>query len=141
VKQSSDKIGALMGLKRHEQPPEEYFDDFLREFQDRRRAELLDRSSFALMVERLGLWMRDVGNVRWAYAAGAGYALLLLGLFFWPHGEPGVNLPAAPVVNEHLVTPADGQTDEPSDANRSAKGAKGADERALPADRSSEQDF
>ena len=122
MNQSHDKIGALIALKRHEQPSEEYFEDFLREFQDRRRAELLERSSFALMTERIGLWLQDVGNVRWAYAAGMSYALLLLGLFFWPHGEPSVNAPSAPVVNEHIAPPAEEQIATPaqSDGTRDA---------------------
>jgi len=136
VKHSPDKIGALIGLKRHEQPSEEYFEDFLREFQDRRRAELVERSSFALMLERVGLWLQDVGNVRWAYAAGAGYAMLLLGLFFWPHGAQTVNLPSAPVVNEHLVAPVQERQAVPADSGEDV-----STDKALPVGDLPEQEF
>jgi len=140
VNQSSDKIGALIGLKRHEQPPPEYFDDFLREFQERRRAELLERSSFSLMLDRVSLWLREVGNVRWAYAAGVAYALLLLGLFFWPHGDPTMNQPLAPVVNEQIVVPS---ANESPDALPSATEGKekASDSKALPTKTLPEPEF
>ena len=34
---------------------------------------------------------------------GAAYALLLVGLFFWPHDQTGPQLPAQPVVHEVTV--------------------------------------
>lgn len=105
-------IPDLLKLKRFEQPPAEYFEDFLREFQARRREELVERSSFGLAWERFGGWLRDLGRVRWAYAVGLGYAAVLLGLFVWPHGEERASVPAAPVGHEQpLVAPAELQND------------------------------
>lgn len=107
---SPDKIGDLLRLKRYEQPSAEYFDGFLREFQARQREELMQRSSFELVWERVSDWVRDLGSVRWAYAAGVSYAVLLLGLFFWPHGDQRATLPAAPVSHElPLSSPVDAQ--------------------------------
>ena len=105
-------IAELLRLKRYEQPSSEYFEDFLREFQARRREELVERSSFALGFERFGAWLGELGRVRWAYAVGLSYAAVLLGLFLWPHGEERAGLPAAPVGHEQpLVAPADLQQD------------------------------
>ena len=105
---SSDKIGDLLRLKRYEQPSAEYFDGFLREFQSRQREELMQRTSVGLVWDRLSEWLRDLGSVRWAYAAGVSYAALLLGLFFWPHGDERATLPAAPVGHElPVIAPAD----------------------------------
>jgi hypothetical protein len=39
-----DEIGRLLRLKRYEQPPPRYFENFLREFHRRQRDELLRRS-------------------------------------------------------------------------------------------------
>lgn len=38
---NEDDIGKLLRLKRHEQPPSGYFDNFLHEFHRRQRDELL----------------------------------------------------------------------------------------------------
>ena len=106
----TDKIGDLLRLKRLEQPSAEYFDDFLREFQSRQREELMRRSTWELFRGRVTEWLGDLGGVRWAYAAGVAYASLLLGLFFWPHGDQRATLPAAPVGYEMpLTAPADVQ--------------------------------
>ena len=99
-------IGALLKLKRYEQPSEAYFEDFLHEFQARRREELMQRSSLSLMFERCGTWLRELGGVRWAYAAGAAYAILMVGLFTWPHGEERAMVPASPVGHELPLAPA-----------------------------------
>lgn len=49
-------LSKLLRLKRHEQPPPGYYEDFLREFQYRQRAELLRRPAWRIAVERLQTW-------------------------------------------------------------------------------------
>ncbi|HEX8617836.1 MAG TPA: hypothetical protein VF911_09655 [Thermoanaerobaculia bacterium] len=45
-------IGTLLRLKRHEQPPPGYFDEFLHEFHRRQRAELLRQPLWRLALQR-----------------------------------------------------------------------------------------
>jgi hypothetical protein len=45
-------IGTLLRLKRHEQPPPGYFDDFLHEFHRRQRAELLRQPLWRVALQR-----------------------------------------------------------------------------------------
>ena len=46
-------LARLLRLKRYEQPPVGYYEDFLREFQSRQRAELLRRPAWRIALERL----------------------------------------------------------------------------------------
>ena len=46
------EIAALLRLKRYEQPPPEYFDNFLHEFHRRQRDELLRRPLWRICLER-----------------------------------------------------------------------------------------
>lgn len=48
-----ETLTKLLRLKRYEQPPPEYFDNFLREFQQRQRAEMLRRPAWRVAWERL----------------------------------------------------------------------------------------
>jgi hypothetical protein len=45
-------IGTLLRLKRHEQPPPGYFDEFLHEFHRRQRAELLRQPVWKIALQR-----------------------------------------------------------------------------------------
>jgi hypothetical protein len=62
--QFDDKeISALLRLKRHEQPPPEYFENFLHEFHRRQRDELLRQPLWRICVERAHDFMLRL-NVR-----------------------------------------------------------------------------
>src|SRR6187431_729085 len=53
MKQLDEKdIGTLLRLKRHEQPPPCYFDNFLHEFHRRQRAELLRQPFWRIALQR-----------------------------------------------------------------------------------------
>ncbi len=49
---NENDIGKLLRLKRHEQPPPGYFDNFLHEFHRRQRAELLRQPLWRIALQR-----------------------------------------------------------------------------------------
>jgi hypothetical protein len=49
---NENDIGTLLRLKRHEQPPPGYFDEFLHEFHRRQRAELLREPIWRICLQR-----------------------------------------------------------------------------------------
>lgn len=49
---NEDSITKLLRLKRYEQPPEEYFQNFLAEFQARQRSEVIHRPLFKIAWDR-----------------------------------------------------------------------------------------
>ncbi len=49
---NENDIGTLLRLKRHEQPPPGYFDNFLHEFHRRQRAELLRQPLWRIALQR-----------------------------------------------------------------------------------------
>jgi hypothetical protein len=62
-------VTKLLRLKRYEQPPPGYFDDFLHEFQRRQRAEALRRPSWAVLWERIVSIAPTFRVPQFAYAA------------------------------------------------------------------------
>jgi hypothetical protein len=86
------ELERLVRLKRHERPPEGYFEDFLREFRERQRAEMLKVSSFSLFADRVAARLYDCRFLlqpRWLYGVGAAYAVLMVALFFRPSRPTG----------------------------------------------------
>ena len=86
-------IQNLIQLKRYESPSDEYFEEFLEEFHQRQREELLKSSARSLLVERMGVWFKELGMAKWAYGAGVGYATLMLAFFAWPRGNDALGAP------------------------------------------------
>jgi hypothetical protein len=81
----SPELAALLRLKRHEQPPPGYFDEFAHAFRERQRAELLRVSAWRLFADRVGTHFLDwrfLLQPRWLVPIGATYALLMFALFF-----------------------------------------------------------
>lgn len=70
-----ENISKLLRLKRYEQPPPGYFDDFLREFQAKQRAELIRRPLWELFWDRLSLVAPTFQVPRLAYASILALAL------------------------------------------------------------------
>lgn len=103
-------IEKLIRLKRFEQPPEGYFDDFLLEFQSRQRSELLKRSAHSLFFERLGTYFSGFSKRQWVYAGSAAYAAVTIG-FFLIAGSGGQEAGNSPVpgvsgATANIVVPA-----------------------------------
>ncbi len=61
-------IQKLIRLKRYEQPKEDYFEDFLLEFQRRQRAEMLQRPVWQIAWDRANLWLEGFRVPAFAYA-------------------------------------------------------------------------
>ena len=80
---SHEPMHRVIRLKRYEQPPEEYFEDFLREFHQRQRAELLRPSLFALLWMRLLSLIPDVRVPAMTYGVSAAAALLAGAVIMW----------------------------------------------------------
>ena len=78
------EVQQLIALKRHEQPDDAYFEEFLDEFHRRQRQVLLQRSSRSLFVERIGTWFKGTNQWNFVLSGGAAYAAIALGLMLWP---------------------------------------------------------
>ena len=86
MEQDFTEIQKLVALKRYETPSDEYFEDFLDEFHRRQRADLMNHSARSLFWERMVVWFRELGAVKYAYGAGLAYAAIMLAFFAWPRG-------------------------------------------------------
>lgn len=67
----------LISLKKYEQPKEGYFDEFLLEFQQRQRSEMLQTSARGLLIERVKTWFGEFNtsrSLRWLAGGGLAYA-------------------------------------------------------------------
>lgn len=101
MKSHDERIQNLVSLKRYEAPRDGYFEDFLEEFQRRQRQELLKKSSFSLLGERVGTWFRELGSIKWVAGAGAAYATMMLTVFlFLPPSGPETNSHVQPASYE-----------------------------------------
>ncbi len=72
---SEENLSKLLRLKRYEQPPPGYFEDFLREFQARQRAELARPTFWETLQERLFSVVPTFQIPRLAYAPALAVAL------------------------------------------------------------------
>lgn len=105
MKPSVEEIGSLLALKRHERPEEGYFDDFLREFHQRRREEEALKTGPAGWLRRASAWFSNLGASRWAYGAGLAYATVMALFLLAPDTAPVQSAPSVPV--NYKVAPAE----------------------------------
>ena len=96
------EVQEFIALKRHEQPADAYFEEFLDEFHRRQRQDLLQRSSRSLFFERIGTWYEGLNKWNLVMGGGAAYAAVFFAaIFLWPKGDaPAPQLITAPV--EHV---------------------------------------
>lgn len=66
-----EDIQRLIRLKRYEQPEEGFTEKFLEQFHQRQRAEMLQKSSLALFMERVGTWWENLLVPKWGMAMAA----------------------------------------------------------------------
>ena len=69
-------IQKLLRLKRHEQPPPEYFEEFLKEFHLRQRAEILRQPLWRIVLERIHAFFGELALPRIAYASATAAVLV-----------------------------------------------------------------
>jgi len=67
----------IIKLKRYEKPPEGYYEDFLREFHRRQRAEMLAPSLSAMIMERLSGLIPELRVPAMAFACVAAVAMIV----------------------------------------------------------------
>lgn len=92
-------LSKLLRLKRFEQPPAGYFEDFLKEFQYRQRAQLLRTPAWRLALERLqAMWQEHLTLTRFTYATASVAVLCVAGALTFnmlEHPGSGVRTSAA----------------------------------------------
>lgn len=74
------ELQRLLRLKRHETPPEDFFEDFLRDFHEAQRGEMLKRSVWRIARDRLESLWPEMPVGRYAYAGSCAAALLVAGV-------------------------------------------------------------
>ncbi|MEI6535141.1 MAG: hypothetical protein WCN98_07375 [Verrucomicrobiaceae bacterium] len=79
-----DDIQKLIRLKRHEQPPQGFVDEFVTSLQERQRSELLQGSARGLLWERVTTYFEDLLNPKWAWAGAAAMAIFMAAFMMRP---------------------------------------------------------
>ncbi|OYW73722.1 MAG: hypothetical protein B7Z37_20490 [Verrucomicrobia bacterium 12-59-8] len=101
-----EDIQRLIRLKRFEQPEEGFTENFLQQFHQRQRAEMLQQSSLELFWERVTTWWNHLLVPKWGIVAAAvSVCAMSLWLLSHPAEKPGAALIAAPVVSEKPFVP------------------------------------
>ena len=76
---TENELQELIKLKRYEQPEEGYYDNFLKEFQERQRSEMLRTSARDLFMERVRAWFNfSNGTNRLVFGGGVACAVFVL---------------------------------------------------------------
>jgi hypothetical protein len=86
--QQEDKLRRLLRLKRYEQPPEGFAEEFLEKFQRRQRSEIVRRSSLGIFRERLAEWLHGLRRPGVIWSAAGVYAAVMLTLWLLPRPVP-----------------------------------------------------
>jgi hypothetical protein len=101
-----EDIQRLIRLKRFEQPEEGFTENFLQQFHQRQRAEMLQQSSLDLFRERVATWWNNLLVPKWGMVAAA-VSVCAMSLWLLSHlaEKPGASLTVAPVVSEKPFIP------------------------------------
>jgi len=101
-----NEIGKLLRLKRYEQPPPGYFENFLHEFHRRQRDELLRQPIWSVMWQRLSdsLFRLNIPSLTSMPAAAAAVlvcALVVALKVYYPSPSSSIATVPPPVVSPH----------------------------------------
>ncbi len=99
-----EQLERLLAAKREERPAEGYWQDFLCEFHQRQREQVLRKSPFAGVFGRLSEWTGGLGHAKWVYGAGLAYAAMAAFFLLAPRAVEAEVAPSVPV--NHTVVPA-----------------------------------
>lgn len=83
-----EQLKRLLRLKRYEQPPEGFAEEFLEKFQRRQRSELVRRSALSILWERLHVWAEGLRRPSFMWGSAGVYAALMLTMWLWPRPVP-----------------------------------------------------
>lgn len=128
MKPTVEEIGSLLALKRHERPEEGYFDDFLREFHQRRRAEEASRKGLAGWWKQASEWVSQMGASKWAYGGGLAYAAIAAVWLLNPESAQVQQAPPATNVGHEVKAPAPMEQLDALDLRPSTQGSTGEQE-------------
>ncbi len=76
-----EDIQRLIRLKRFETPGEDFVEDFVAQFHERQRSELLRQSARGLLWDRITTYFEDFISLKWAGVGATAMALLAVGAF------------------------------------------------------------
>lgn len=88
---TDEQLSALLRIKRHEQPPADYFDHLLRDIHRRQRADLLRRPLWKIALERGQTFFgrHSMGNLSYAGAMAAVFVTGVATIGLIAPGEKG----------------------------------------------------
>jgi hypothetical protein len=95
-----ENLQKLIALKRFEQPPEDFVEDFVREFHVRQREEANRRTSLELFWEKVGGFFDRLSGPAWATVGAA--AALVVASFVGMNDSTTAHLPSS-----HGLKPVD----------------------------------
>ena len=110
----NNDISKLLRLKRYEQPPEDYFENFLAEFQLRQRAEVIHRPFYRIAWDRLCHLLAPPNIPRLAMAGSFAVAVIAsTSVLTWSDSETEEFVPSAAA---SLAQKATAEPKQPSNA-------------------------
>lgn len=115
----NEHISKLLRLKRYEQPPEDYFENFLAEFQLRQRAEVIHRPFYRIAWDRLCYLLTPPNIPRLAMAGSFAVAVIAsVSVLTWSDSETEEFAPSAVMSLAQKETTS---TKQASQASRSSR--------------------
>lgn len=106
MKPNLEQISNLLALRGSERPDPEYWQEFICEFHQNQREQLVKKSGLRNFIGFLSSWFSDLGPSKWAYGAGLAYASVTIAFFLTPHDVVTESAPASHVNFRVVPAPA-----------------------------------